>query len=216
MLKRLSTAAVAAVVAIGGLGACVDAKKRFDEYDDRVPVVDASTVDRPAIPISNIDGTWYLAVSAVGTNLHLFVTWDVEVTGVTGTLDGTYQPLSAFGEDPPQRRVVGSPIIANDVVVDDTASFAAPLSGEIDGQANPISGSDLFPETPDTKLMGVIKTADLVCGTVTGAICVGGPQPCGGNGEPARLPLNGATFAAVRVTDVNSLPPLPPMNACPE
>ena len=36
MLKRLSTSAVAAAVAVGCLGACVDAKKRFDDFGDRV------------------------------------------------------------------------------------------------------------------------------------------------------------------------------------
>ena len=216
MLKRLSTSAVTLLVAAAALSACVDAKARFDEFDDRVPVIDASGIDRPSIPISDVDGTWYLAIKAVGNNLHLFVTWDVTIDGATGTLDGSYQPLSAFGEEPPLRTVVGEPLVANDVVVDDTASFAAPLMGRIDGRANPISGSDIYPEPPTTKLMGVIKSADLVCGVVTGAICVGGPPPCGGPGQFARLPLDGATFAAVRAANVNTLPALPPMDRCPE
>lgn len=217
MLKGLSTSAVTLLVALTGLGACVDAKKRFDEFDDRVPVVDASGIDRPTVPIADIDGTWYLAIKAVGNNLHLFVTWDVTVNGATGTLDGTYQPLSAFGEEPPLREVVGELLTANGVIVDDTASFEAPLMGKIDGRANPISGSDIYPEPPTTKLVGTIKTdGTLVCGVVTGAICVGGPPPCGGAGQPARLPLDGATFAAVRAPAVNMLPALPPTDRCPE
>ena len=113
--------------------------------------------------------------------------------------------------------MVGAPLVTNDVVVDDTASFEAPIMGRIDGRANPISGSDIYPEPPTTRLVGVIKTdGTLVCGVVTGAICVGAPPPCGGAGQPARLPLDGATFAAVRAPAVDMLPALPPTDRCPE
>ena len=88
MLKRLSTSAVTLLVAGAALGACVDAKKRFDEFDERVPVVDASLVDRPNLDIADIDGTWYLAIKALGSNLHLFVTWDITISGDTATLTG--------------------------------------------------------------------------------------------------------------------------------
>jgi hypothetical protein len=212
MLKRLSTSVAAVAVAVGILGACVDAKKRFDEYDDRVPVIDASTLDRPTVPISNIDGTWYLSVSAVGTNIHIFATWDIDINGATATLDGSYQPLAAAEDMPGVRRAVGAPLVANDVAVDDTASFSAPLMGKIDGMANPLTGSDLYPESPGTNLLGVIRSADLVCGTVSGAICVG--APCNNDPPPSRIPLTGATFGARRASAANMLPAM--LDHCPD
>jgi hypothetical protein len=139
MLKRLSTSAITLLVAAAGLGACVDAKKRFDEFDDRVPVVDASLIDRPTTPIANIDGTWYLVVKALGANIHMFTTWDITVSGATGTLSGTYQPLSTKPVETPPRLPVGNPLTANGVVVDDTASFSAALVGVLDPAANPLT-----------------------------------------------------------------------------
>ena len=211
MLKRLSTGVATLLVAGSALVACVDAKKRFDEFDDRVPTVDASLIDRPTTPIANVDGTFYLAIKAVNFNntLHLFVTWDITVNGATGTLSGTYQPLSAPSDgSPPPRLPVGPPLTGNNAMVDDTASFVAPIAGTFDGTANPISGSPLGSQV---SLIGTIKSTDLVCGTVLGTVCLGADAPCspGVSVEPA-------TFAAVRVTDVNSLPPLPPTDRCPE
>jgi len=203
MLKGLSTSAITLLVAGVGLGACVDAKKRFDEFDDRVPVIDASTVDRPTIPISNIDGTWYMAVKALGVNLHLFVTWDITINGTTATLNGSYQPLSAPpGVDPPPRMSVGAPIVGNNVMVDDTATFTAPITGTINGMANPISGSDILSMV---NLVGTIKSTTLVCGVVTGQITVGSPIPSGPDWS----------FAAVPAADLDHLPALPPTDRCP-
>ena len=209
MLKRLSTSAVTLLVAGAALGACVDAKKRFDEFDERVPVVDASLVDRPNLDIADIDGTWYLAIKALGSNLHLFVTWDITISGDTATLTGSYQPLSAPpGVDPPPRLSVGAALTANNVPVDDTASFGAVVVGTFDGDANPISGSKLGSQVT---IVGTIKSTDLVCGTLTGSVCLGADAPCQGG-----VPVEPATFAAVRVTNITSLPPLPPTDRCPD
>lgn len=209
MLKRLSTSAVTLLVAGAALGACVDAKKRFDEFDERVPVVDASLVDRPNLDIADIDGTWYLAIKALGSNLHLFVTWDITISGDTATLTGSYQPLSAPpGVDPPPRMSVGAVLTQGTVAVDATASFSAPITGTFDGMANPISGSPLGSQVT---IVGTIKSMDLVCGTLTGSVCLGANAPCGSG-----VPVEPATFAAVRAADVNSLPALPPTDRCPD
>ncbi len=208
MLKHLSTSALTLLVAAAGLGACVDAKKRFDEFDDRVPVIDASLIDRPTVPLSDINGTWYLVVKALGANIHMFVTWDLTINGPVGTLDGTYQPLSTKPVDMPPRLPVGGPLTANDVAVDDTASFTAALMGILDPAANPLTENLLGSQV---NLVGNIKSMDLVCGTPSGSICVGSPAPCMGG-----IPVEPGTFAAVRVTGVNALPALPPTDRCPE
>lgn len=211
MQKALSTSAVTLLIAVAGLGACVDARKRFDEYDNRVPVVDASTVDRPPLQIADINGNWYLAIRAIGfsNTLHLFVTWDLTINGDSATLTGTYQPLSAPPNvDPPPRLPVGAALTSATVNVDGTATFSAPVVGTFDGMANPITGSQLGSQVT---VVGTIKSTTLVCGTVTGTVCIGAPAPCtpGASVEPA-------TFAAVRVTDINSLPALPPLDHCPD
>ena len=209
MLKGLSTAAAAVAFAVGGLGACVDAKARFDEFGDRVPIVDASTVDRPNLDIADVNGTFYLALRAVNFNntIHLGATFTLTVDGPTGTIAATYQPLSSFNEDPPQRRVVGGLLNSAAVAVDETASFAAPVVGTIVGEANPISGSPLGSQVT---LRGTILSADLVCGTVTGTVCLGMDAPC----DPG-VSVEPATFAAVRVPSFTELPALPPTVACP-
>ncbi len=210
MQKALSTSAVTLLVAVAGLGACVDANKRFDEFNNTLnPVVDASTTDRPMADIANIDGTWYLAIKALGTNLHLFVTWDIDLNASPVKLNGTYQPLSAPpGVDPPPRLSVGAALTANGVTVDSTASFAAAVVGTFDGMANPISGSKLGSQVT---INGTIKSVDLVCGTLTGTVCLGSDAPCQGG-----VPVEPSTFAAVRVTNITSLPALPPTDQCPD
>ncbi len=148
-----------------------------------------------------------LAIKTLGNNLHLFVTWDIDLTACPVTLNGTYQPLSAFNENPPRRMPVGAALTGNNIVVDDMASFDSPITGTFDGMANPISGSRLGSQI---HLVGTIRSTDLVCGTVTGTICLGTNAPC----QPG-VSVQPATFAAVRVANVNTLPALPPMDACP-
>lgn len=197
MLNRLSTGVVALtslVLGVAAFGACVDPEKRFDEFHDRVPIVDASLVDRMPLQISDIEGgEFYLAIRAVNFNntLHLLATWDLNLN--EATLSGEFQPLSApQGDDDPPRLPVGTKLTSASVPVDDTATFVAPIAGTIDGQANPISGSPLGSQV---RLVGTIRTADLVCGTVMGTVCLGTPAPC----DPG-VSVEPATFAAVRVT----------------
>ena len=210
MLKRLSTRAVTLLVALTALGACVDAKKRFDEFDDRVPVIDASTVDRPNIAVADFNGTWYVAVKALGNNLHLFATWTF-TPGAAPSFTGVYQPLSTYQEEPAQRRSVGATLTTAAAMIDETASFVAPMIGTIDGMANPISGSPLGSVAT---LVGTVKNANLVCGIVTGHVCLGMPAPCE---PPPGISIEPATFAAVRAADIAVVQAmaLPPLDRCP-
>lgn len=215
MLKRLSTSVATVAVAVGFLGACVDAKKRFDEFDDRVPPIDASLVDRPPLEIADIDGTWYLAIKALGANLHLFVTWDITIAGDTASLDGIYQPLSAEVENPP-RLVVGEALNSVDTPVDETATFRADVRGTFDGAANPLTHNPLGSWAT---VVGTIKSGELVCGTLEGHVCVGGPAGANGAcGAASMLPVTGSTFAAIRVANAAAIPPLPlpPLDHCPD
>lgn len=216
MLKGLSTSVVGAAVAVGCLGACVDAKKRFDEFDDRVPPIDASLVDRPPLDISDIDGTWYLAIAALGTNLHLFATWDITIGDTTATLTGMYQPLSAQPPETPPRLPLLPVLSSAETAVDDTATFEAEVRGTFNGMANPLSGSQLGSWVT---VIGTIKSGQLVCGSLAGHVCVGTDAGANGDcGVGSKLPVTGFTFAAIRVSAVGDIPnmPLPPLDHCPD
>lgn len=204
MLKALSTGGARALLATVGaitLVACVDAQKRFDEYDERLPHIDASVIDAPMVDqLPDIDGDWLLAVDptvAAGFYVQMRVTWDLTATGATGTLNGSYQPLRTYTlpPDSPDRTPVGAAIVANGTAVDDTASLAVHLVGVLPGMANTVSGTMY---DVDITLNGVIRSADSVCGTVTGTV---GP-----------LDVSGSTFAAIRVPGA-TLPA--PVAACP-
>lgn len=204
MLKALSTrGARALLVTVGAisLAACVDARKRFDEYDERLPHIDASTIDAPMVDqLPDIDGDWLLAVDpsiSPGSLVQMRVTWDLTATGATGTLDGSYQPLRTFGlpADSDMRTMVGAALVANDVAVSDTAQFQAHLVGVLPGPANPVSGTMY---DVDITLNATIRDADSVCGTVSGVV---GP-----------LDVTGSTFAAIRIPGA-TIPA--PIAACP-
>jgi hypothetical protein len=202
MLNSVSTRPVRAVLfaaAVLPVIACVDPKGRFDEYDERLPHIDASTIDAPMVDeIPNVDGDWLLAVDpsiAMGLFVQIKVTWDVTATGDTGVLDGSYQPLVTYGNTPPVdapgRVPVGDAILANDVPVNNTASFSARLVGLLPGNANPVSGT---PFDIDVTLNGTIQSMDVVCGIANGTV---GP-----------LDVTGSTWAAVRYTGTDAPVPI--------
>lgn len=203
MLKVLSRGALAVALGLPA-AACVDARARFDEFGDRIPIdarpIDA--IDAPITTIPDIDGMWLLSIDpkpiAPGSLIQTLVTWDITLTADTGSLDGSYQPLVGFGvppDSPTARTPVGAPLVANDVAVDNTASFTATLTGTLPGQANTASGTEY---QISVNLVGRIMSADVVCGTVTGVV---GPIP----------DVSGSTFGARR-----SASPLPaPVGECP-
>lgn len=193
------------------LVACVDAKARFDEFDQRIPT-DATPIDAVDAPmvdmIPNIDGTWLLSVDpkpvAAGQFIQLTVTWDITSTGAAGTVDGSYQPLRTYliPPDSPDRVPTGldltptvlEPLVANGVAVDGTASFSANLVGTLPGRSNTVTGTQY---DADITIHATIRSTTLVCGTVTGMV---GP-----------LPVAGSTFAAIPTGS-----PLPaPVGECP-
>jgi len=131
----------------------------------------------------------------MGLFVQIKVTWDVTATGDTGVLDGSYQPLVTYGNTPPVdapgRVPVGDAILANDVPVNNTASFSARLVGLLPGNANPVSGT---PFDIDVTLNGTIQSMDVVCGIANGTV---GP-----------LDVTGSTWAAVRYTGTDAPVPI--------
>jgi hypothetical protein len=89
---------------------------------------------------------------------------------------------------------------SNNMQVALDGTFTAPLTGTLPGDANPIVKGNVV--TADGVQHGVIISTDLICGTLTGTA---GP-----------LPLDGSTFAAIRIPDNEIGPQLPtPVTACP-
>jgi hypothetical protein len=100
------------------------------------------------------------------------------VTTNTGLVDISAQPLSVA-----DRTAVGEAFVATETEVASDASFDAPFIGVLPGAANPVSGSDA---NVNAVLVAQIRSDQFLCGELTG---MAGP-----------LPLQGTTWAAVRIT----------------
>jgi len=190
------------VLVLSLAGGCVNPRDRFDEFGGRVidaaPVV---TID--AAPIGNlpdITGEWLFGIQPViapGSTIRLRGPIDFRYVGVDeGVADISVTPLHRTTGMP-----VGDPLVSNDVPVASTGEFDAPAQGAISGLANPISGSNL---QVDIVLHGMIRSADLLCGTVTGTE------------SNLNLVLDGSTFGAIRIDPATAPRDLPPaINDCP-
>ena len=204
MLERMSTGTWAALVMSIGLIGCVDARSKFDEYDDRVGSVDASTTDAPPSMVYDINGRFLLAVdpafipgSDPTTFVQFIATWTLTEQNGSTTVDGRLQPLRVVQSNP-DRMPVGAPLVSNGMAVDANGSFSGSFSGMLPGEANPVSGSmQPIASTLDAQ----IRSVDLVCGTVRGTV--------------AGIDLAGSTFAAIRLTDETPANLPAPVGACP-
>lgn len=205
MRMRVTTLVPGTLVLLAG---CVDPRGRFDDFADRTPAPpDADSTDAAVVTdLPDVDGTFLLAVNpsiSPGNAVQYLVTWDLTepgTAGAAGDLDGSYQPLRTFGlvSNSPERTPVGAPLVVGDVAVDNTASFSARLMGTLPGMANSVTGQT---RPYNIVLAGVIRSADLVCGTVTGMVDV--------------VDVAGSTFAAIRVTDTTPANLPAPTLACP-
>jgi hypothetical protein len=91
--------------------------------------------------------------------------------------------------------------MSNDMHVALDGSFTAPLHGSLPGDSNPIVKGNVA-TTNDGEQHGAIISTDLICGTLTGSA---GP-----------LPLDGSTFAAIRIAPGTIGDQLPtPVTGCP-
>lgn len=202
MVKRLSTRLSAAALLVG-LGACVDAGKSFDDFEDRVGTTDANTTDRPPSAIYNITGTFLVSVHAgfetsndPAYYVQLLVNWTL-TDGDSPTLDGSFTPLCVNSACTLMREQI-PPAMTNVAPVDSDGTFLQRIQGTLPGGANPLSGS---PQPMDGTLDGSILDENTACGTVSGMV--------------AGIDLAGSTFGAIRVTDTTPANLPPPVATCP-
>jgi hypothetical protein len=187
MVKTVSTNFSLCWIALAGSVAmigCVDARGAYGEYEDRVVDANDTVVDGEIVSVlPDVTGEWLISVRPnlpedriIQFRAQLDLT---PVTENTGKIDISAQPLSVA-----DRTAVGDAFVANDIAVASDASFDAPFAGTLPGAANPVSGSNA---EVDSVLVAQIKTENFLCGVLTG--------------QAGPLPLEGTTWAAIRVTD---------------
>ncbi len=191
MRRATGFLALAGFVLVAG---CTDTKGKLNRFldetaDVRTPPPDTSVGGGT---IADVNGTFLLALEATiapGLPLQFLTTvkFTEDAAGGGGTLDLDLQPLALdLGSTTSPRTPVGDPIVAHGVPVAADGSWVADLGTvAVPGAANPLTGSDI---SANVVLHGVIQSADLMCGTVTGKIF-----------SPIQSDLAGSTFAAARV-----------------
>jgi hypothetical protein len=204
---RLSYIALSSLLTLQTL-ACVDPKKTFGEFEDRV-------VDAAPIPdagggggIFDINGPFLLSMAtrepAPVSPIRFLAEVSFTETEDGGTADINVQPLAdercaeGMGGQP-----VGKALVLEGVPIGADGSFNVNAKGTTVGEdANPLCAVI----EADIELTGAMQSADVFCGTIGGR--VNAPLP----GDLA------GTFAAIRLdepvmTGDANLPP--PVTACP-
>lgn len=162
---------------------CVDARSEFDDYSSRLVDANDTMIDGEVVSVlPDIDGEWLLAVrpNLPDDKIIQFRTTFAltPVTENTAKVDLSAQPLDFEVQTP-----VGDPIATVNQDVGSDARFVAPLVGQLPGRANPVTMGDV---PINATMYGELRSADFLCGTMTGTA--------------SSLPLEGTTWAAVRIT----------------
>ena len=151
------------------------------------------------LPQSGSSGLYLLAVSTIISPqlpLQFLATVDAADPALW---DLSLQPLALDqGQTGSPQTPVGDPLVFDDVAVVDggfTIDFGETL---LPGQTNPITGSDI---TATITMSGTVVDPDFFCGLVGGMVTM-----------PLMTSIDGSTFAAVRVTGLESLPDAVPIN----
>lgn len=203
VMSSTSQILIVSVLAMGLL-ACTDSVTRFEDFGDRVvdggapePENDAQVLE----DLPDISGTFLVALAAViAPDPPFQFLAQIELDDTDNTVDITLTGLGRYDRMPVQG---GEPLRALDVPVDNTGKFEAPLVGEIPGDANVITGSDL---EVDVVLVGRIMDENAFCGEATGMIL-----------RPIELDIAGSTVGAKRVEAGMVGDQLPePLSACPQ
>lgn len=189
---------------------CPDPEERFDEFTDRTADQrqgGGGTGGGPAGGIADINGRFLLGIDTV-IGPGKVLEFDTETILNFPCTDNCLLSLNIQPVVPsrPARSGCGDrgtphgPVITlTDVPVNPDGSFVADFGTQnVDGCANPISGSDI---TARLVLAGQIVDGNLYCGTVSGSVS-----------RPLSANLAGSTFAAIRVVG-DQLPE--PVGECP-
>lgn len=179
---RISVLAVTSFSLLLAVG-CVDPRADYDDFANRLPDAGSGGVDGEVVSVlPHVDGEWFLAVRPnlpedrilqFRTTLTL-----TAVTANTGLIDINAQPLSVADQTP-----VGDAFVVTQENVASDATFEAPFVGMLPAEANPVSGSNA---QVNAQMQAQLRTDNFVCGTLTG--------------QAGALPLDGTTWAAVRIT----------------
>ena len=154
----------------------------------------AGTTGGPAV--FDISGDFLLAVATTVDQdkpLQFIATTTVTDAGGKQQMDICLQPLSLTqGKVLVPREPIGDPLcFTGKEIVDNKFTLDAGIVS-VTGMANPITGANIV---ASLIMAANIKSDDLYCGAVTGEVM-----------EPPVGDITGSTFAAVRLTDVKTLP----------
>ncbi len=224
--SRVTVMSLVAASLAGLLGACgPDAEGKFDDFVEKTRESDGATsmfpttepattepattepatttadtedtADTEGPPPIDISGDFLMAVSTVvdkSKPLQFVATSTVTTVDGARTMAICLQPLTLTqGKVTVPRLPIGEPLCYADLPIAADGTFTID-AGEVKvtGEANPITGANIVA----TLLMaGTIQDADFYCGTVSGEVK-----------EPPIGPIDGSTFAAVRLTDKTVLP----------
>ncbi len=186
--RRAWTLSVGALV-LWGVG-CVNARDEFVDYGSRIVDADTTEIDGMIVSaLPDVTGDFFFSSTPdLPEELVFMLRIDLvftPVTANTGRVSFSGQPLDYETREP-----VGEfRFTATDVPVNNDASFEIPLEGLLPGRSNPVSQGNA---QVDAVVLGRAINADFLCGTLSGT--------AGG------LDLQGATWAAVRITEA-TFPP---------
>jgi hypothetical protein len=144
-----------------------------------------------------IDGVYLVALDTVvspGLPLQFLgeVTAELDAMG-NGTIAVDFQPLSLDPQSTTEpREEVGDSILIEGDVTAYAFTLMFPEPTNVTGAANPITGSDI---SANLALEGQIRSENAWCGTMIGDVL-----------SPIQVPLEGSTFAAVRLADRSERP----------
>lgn len=178
-----------------------DAEGKYELFNDETEEArdrPEPKLDLPPVGVfPDVAGVYLVAIEtsiAPGLPLQFVTTVTGEIDSVTG--DGmvnlSFQPLSLDqGSMTDPREEVGDPIVIDAAVTG--GSFTVPF-GEtgVTGAANPITGSDI---EANLTLEGSVRSENAWCGFVEGDVT-----------SPIQAPLDGSTFAALRLADASERP----------
>ena len=204
MVKRKSTLTSLALALLLGSG-CVDAKGAFDDFNNRAGTADASTIDGPSGALHDVTGQFLLAAHPSFAPVDQVVLFRADFVLTGSKLDATLRFLRVADRElvTPEDCHPGpdcqTQLAMNQIDVAADGTYTGRFQGTLPGVANPISGTS---GPMDVTMSGTIVSTDLICGPLNGT---------------ALVPINGSTFAAIRISPETAAADLPtPVYECPQ